>query len=280
MLMDKILKLEKRTAKQIQNHYEIEKNLARKLKNASKEERKYLYSALYDELYRKVPDHPQLKVKADTNLKRKAVERQMSLLCKYLDKDSIFLELGPGDCQLSFEVAKYVKKVYAIDVSKKITMNTHQPKNFKLLISDGSSVEIQPNIIDIAYSNQLMEHLHPEDASDQLKGIYNAIIPGGIYICITPHRFTGPQDISQYFDNVAKGFHLREYTNKELYQLFKFVGFSKIESFIGENGIYIKIPINFIILIENFIEKISYNLRKIISKGLLFGFRIIIIAIK
>jgi len=280
MLIDKIFKVENRTAKQIQNHYEIEKDLARRLKNASREERKYLYSTFYDELYRKVPDHPQLKVKADINLKRKSVERQMSLLCKYLDKDSIFLELGPGDCQLSFEVAKYVKKVYAIDVSKEITMNPHQPKNFKLLISDGFSVEIQPNIIDIAYSNQLMEHLHPDDALDQLKGIYNAMIPGGIYICITPHRFTGPQDISKYFDNVATGFHLREYTNKELYQLFKFVGFSKIESFLGENGIYVKIPINSIILIENFIEKISYNLRKIISKGLLFGFRIIIIAIK
>lgn len=280
MLINKILKVKKRTAKQIQNHYEIEKDLARRLKNASKEERKHLYSTLYDELYQRVPDHPQLKIKADNTEKRKAVEKQMSLLFRYLDKNSIFLELGPGDCQLSFEVAKYVKKVYAIDVSNTITMNPYLPKNFKLLISDGSSVEIPPNIIGIAYSNHLMEHLHPEDAIDQLKGIYNAIIPGGIYICITPHRFTGPHDISKYFDNVATGFHLKEYTNKELYQLFKFIGFSKIDIFIGANGIYVKIPINFIILIEKFIEKFSYNLRKIISKGLIFGFRIIIIATK
>jgi ubiquinone/menaquinone biosynthesis C-methylase UbiE len=213
-------------------------------------------------------------------LSKKAVDRQMQLLYKFLGRDSTFLELGPGDCQLSFEVAKYVKKVIAIDVSKKITRNSLQPKNFKLIISNDSRIVIPQNSIDIAYSYYLMEHLHPEDAIDQLKEIYDALIPGGTYICITPHRFTGPQDISKNFNNVATGFHLKEYTNKELYELFKSVGFSSINSFIGENGIYIKIPINFIILIENFIEKISFNFRKIISKVLLFGYRIIIIATK
>ena len=71
-----------------------------------------------------------------------------------------------------------------------------------------------------------MEHLHPDDAVDQLKNIYNALVNGGKYICITPNRLTGPHDISKYFDNVATGFHLKEYTVTELSGLFREVGFS------------------------------------------------------
>ena len=37
------------------------------------------------------------------------------------------------------------------------------------------------------------------------------------FICLTPHRSTGPHDMSKYFGDVATGFHLKEYTNKELY---------------------------------------------------------------
>ena len=44
-----------------------------------------------------------------------------------------FLEIGPGGCVLSFEVAKWVKKVLAIDVSKEVTKITTSPGNFELI---------------------------------------------------------------------------------------------------------------------------------------------------
>ncbi len=50
---------EPRSPEQIREHYEIEKELANRLRKASKPERRALYSALYDELYRRVPLHPQ-----------------------------------------------------------------------------------------------------------------------------------------------------------------------------------------------------------------------------
>ena len=61
-----------------------------------------------------------------------------------------------------------------------------------------------------------MEHLHPDDALEQLQNIYSALVPGGIYLCITPNRLSGPQDVSRDFDMVATGFHLKEYTISEL----------------------------------------------------------------
>jgi len=118
---------------QIRKHYEIEKRLASKLRAASKEERRYLYSALYDELYRQVPNHPQLLRKANPEYQLRRVYEQMLFLKRFLKPDSLFLEVGPGDCSLCREVARYVKKVYAIDVSKEITKNKTLPRNFCLV---------------------------------------------------------------------------------------------------------------------------------------------------
>lgn len=47
----------------IVHQYEVEKRLAEKLRTASKEERKTLYSEVYDEFFRLVPDQSQLKRK-------------------------------------------------------------------------------------------------------------------------------------------------------------------------------------------------------------------------
>ena len=49
-----------RTMEQRRAHYEVETELAARLRNSSREERRNLYTALYDELYEKVPDHPLL----------------------------------------------------------------------------------------------------------------------------------------------------------------------------------------------------------------------------
>jgi len=218
------------TPKQLLTHYNIEVELAQRLSKASKEDRKELYSTLYDELFRRVPNHPQLMKKHDPAMRLSQVKLVAKSLDRYLRPNTVFLELGPGDCQLSYEIAKSVKKVYAIDVSEEVTHQPEAPDNFELILSDGSSINVPELSVNLAYSNQLMEHLHPEDAIDQLIAIYRALVPGGIYICTTPHRFGGPGDISKFFDKTAKGFHLKEYTNSELYRLFKDAGFSKIYS--------------------------------------------------
>jgi ubiquinone/menaquinone biosynthesis C-methylase UbiE len=191
-------------------------------------------------------------------------------LSQFLATDTTFLELGPGDCSLAFEVAKFVKKVYAIDVSAEITKGLQKPENFKLIISDGTSVNVPPQSIDIAYSNQLIEHLHPDDALEQLQYLYKALVPGGIYICISPHQFSGPHDISKYFDNVATGFHIKEYTNKELYDLFKSVGFQRIQSLLFVKKDYIRFSTFYAIFLESILSRFSYSIRKIIAKTIIF----------
>ena len=195
----------------------------------------------------------------------------MKMLKAFLNMGIIFLEVGPGDCALALEAAKYVKKLFAVDVSKEITKGFTSPDNFQLILSDGCSIPLESNSINIAYSHQLMEHLHPDDAFEQLQDIYRVLIPGGFYICITPNKLSGPHDISKYFDQEATGFHLREYTVTDLVKLFKKVGFSKFKFYCGGKGIYFKIPVFPIICYEKILSYIPYKIRKMILSFRLFS---------
>lgn len=261
---------------QIKEHYELEKSLASRLLNSTKQERQYLYTSLYDELFTKITFHPQLSVKADPTAAAWIVAQRMQLIENFLNSDLIFLEIGPGDCTLSLEIAKHVKKVYALDVSNEITKNLSMPDNFELIISDGCSVPLPDNSVNVAYSHQLMEHLHPDDAVEQLQAVCRALVPGGSYICITPNKLSGPHDVSQYFDEVATGFHLKEYLLSELYQLFRAAGFSKVSLYKSYKTTHLQIPLFSItmllfVAIESILKVLPFPFRrKIASLPMLF----------
>jgi SAM-dependent methyltransferase len=231
-----------RTIAELWEHYQVEKKLANVLRAATRTERRRLYSAAYEELFRRVPHHGQLTRKVSESERSEHTSAQMRLLNRFLKPDTSFLEIGAGDCALSLSIARRVREVYALDVSALITQADGVPANFHLVLSDGTSIPVPHGSIDVAYSNQLMEHLHPDDALEQLANIYRALAPGGVYICITPNRLTGPHDISRYFDSVACGFHLKEYTITELRALFRKVGFRKITHYARYHGTHVAVP--------------------------------------
>ena len=270
--------MDTRTMEQIREQYEIEKELAARLRNAPKQERRYLYSSLYDELFQRVPLHPLLTQKSSPVEAVQAVHSQMRFLGRFVRPNITFLEVGPGDCALSVEMAKFAKQAYAVDVSDAITKGLTPPSNFHLILSDGCNIPVPQNSVDVAYSHQLMEHLHPDDAFEQLQNIYNALVPGGRYVCITPNRLNGPHDISEFFDKVATGFHLKEYTVSELSGLFRRVGFSKIRVYVGFKGNYFVCPAFLIFLCEAFFHKLPTALGSIVRFRLfrpLLGIRLV-----
>jgi SAM-dependent methyltransferase len=223
---------ESRSPEQLREQYVLEKELAARLRNATGRERTHLYSWAYEELFRRIPHHPQLRSKASADEQAQRVAVQMCFLSRWLTPQAVFLEIGAGDCALSFAAAKKVRHVYAVDVSESITSAVTRPANFTLLLSDGTSIPTPPAAVTLAYSNQLMEHLHPDDAMVQLENIYRALAPGGVYICVTPNRLRGPADISAYFDEVATGFHLKEYTAMELVAMFRRAGFRHVRQWL------------------------------------------------
>lgn len=256
---------ETRTPEQLRQHYDVERELADRLRRATKQERRTLYSEVYDELFKRVPEHPQHTNKASPERLAADVAEKMQIAAPFLKKDAVFLEVGPGDCEFAKTVAAEVASVLAIDVSDEITRKRELPANLRLVISDGSSIPVPPDSVDVAYSNQLMEHLHPDDALDQLRGLHAALKPGGVYICITPSRLTGPHDISFAFDREATGFHLKEYTVGDLAALFRQVGFAKVRIVFGGRGKFMLLPAWTATIFENLLGMLPHGLRKAIA---------------
>jgi SAM-dependent methyltransferase len=233
------------TQEQLRQFYEIEKELAAQLRVASKEERLGLYQELYAELFKRVPYHPMLTRKASPTETARAVDMQLRFVKRFLRPDCTYLEIGAGDCAHAFEVAKLVGTVYAVDVSNVLANRSGKPSNLDLVLSQGTNIPVPEGTIDVAYSNQLMEHLHPDDALEQLDNIYRVLAVGGRYICVTPNRLAGPGDVSAFFDDEATGLHLREYTYQDLGELFRQVGFSQISGYVGHQrgGVYVRAPL-------------------------------------
>ncbi len=232
-----------RTREQLYEHYLIEKELANRLRVACREERRRLYPIVYEELYRRVPLHPQLQRKKSASETQSAVDQQFQFLQRFLAPGTTFLEVGAGDCALSSAVAQHVAKVYAVEVAAGVSGREGFPANLELILSDGFAIPVPEGSVKLAYSNQVMEHLHPEDASEQMQNIFRALAPGGRYACITPNHLNGPHDISRHFDSDASGFHLKEYTTTERSRLFREVGFSRVQAYVGIKRHYFPAPV-------------------------------------
>jgi SAM-dependent methyltransferase len=268
---------ERRGAAQLRAHYAIERELAARLRGATKEQRRRLYTEVYDELMRRVPDHPMLS--GDDEVSHPSDRWNLAFLERFLRPGCTYLEVGAGDCKFAATIAQRVKKAYAVEVCEQLTHHVARRPNFEVVISDGTSIPVPDASVDVAFSNQLMEHLHPDDAQDQLRNIYRSLAPGGRYVCVTPNRAYGPVDISQYFDEVATGFHLKEYSIAEISQLFRSAGFSRLTFYVGARQLYIPAPKAPLVALESLLGALPYQVRKAIAdtKGAraLLGMRVV-----
>jgi SAM-dependent methyltransferase len=105
--------------------------------------------------------------------------------------------------------------------------------NLEWGISDGVHFErFEPfNTYDYVISNQVIEHIHPDDLVEHCKNVRSILKPEGSYIVCSPHVWHGPSDISAVFKyDKSIGMHLKEYTNFELYKCLKKAGFKKVLS--------------------------------------------------
>lgn len=245
------MKGDERSQEQIRRHYEIETGLADRLRRATFEERRELYGRTYAELYSRIPDIPHLDPSKSGGARAQDIVRQCAFLSKFLHPKSRFMEVGPGDCKLSIAISSHVYAVYAVDVTREVVDKLILPPNVHFNLSDGCSIPLPDNTIDVALSDQVIEHLHPEDAAEHLKSVRRALTPGGMYICITPNRLYGPHDVSKYFDHEAKGLHLREYSATELMKAFTAAGYSQVYVYTTLRSMKsIRLPVFFVTLLE------------------------------
>jgi glycosyltransferase involved in cell wall biosynthesis/SAM-dependent methyltransferase len=262
-----------RTAARLREHYEVERRLARSLERADAKTRRALYATLYEDLFRAVPDHPQLVRRRDPEEIRRRVRSQLRPLVALLRPDLRFLEMGAGDGAFCAELASRVARVYALDVSRSLLTSGSAPPNLHRIISTACDIPLASQSVDFAYSNQLIEHLHPEDAEVALREAYRVLVPGGTFVCVTPSRITGPHDISKYFARVATGFHLKEYTGVELYQALAKGGFSRVRFLIWTGKRFRRVSIGTFRLVETILGALPFQMRvRLGERGLLSAF--------
>ncbi len=259
-----------RPSNEVHHQYSVERELAARLRAATKEERLRLYRQVYDERISRIPSHPLLVRSLDPAATQAANARKLRLLRPFLGPGTRFLELGAGDGSLARAVAPYVEKVYAVDVSLALVPRTAWPDNLEWLLIDGVSLPLQPGSIDFAYSDQVLEHVHPEDAAEQTRNVCDALRPGGSYLCVTPHPFSGPWDVSRFFDDVATGLHLKEYTFQELVALLASAGFERVHALVSLHGRHLSPAVHpgpFIAL-EQVVGHLPRTWRKSVARGL------------
>lgn len=260
-------------------HYLVERELADRLRMSASHERGRLYGEVYDELFRRVPDHPQL-----TNgpaVREGDMRWQLRLLGRFLESGMSFLEVGAGDCRLSLAMAPRAQRVVALDVSEEIASAVRRPDNFELVISDGRRVPLPDSSVDLAYSNQLMEHLHPDDVEGQLRELVRVLRPGGRYVCVTPHRYSGPHDISAFFGCEPTGFHLKEYTVGGLRAAFLGAGFTRMDVVINARLRHFVVPAVTATGLERTLDRLPAGVRRKAARSplrMILGSRVVGVA--
>jgi len=254
---------ETREEARLRAHYLVERELADRLRaSRSFEERQAIFATMYDELFARVPDHPRLAARRpDSEYREQGVAWNLAQLRPYLKPGCTFLEVGAGDCALATRVAGEANRVYAVDISPSAQSGS-LPENVTFVLTDGREIDVPPGSVDLAFSDQLMEHLHPEDAAAQLANIYRALKPGGVYVCVTPNRVYGPSDISAFFDDEARGFHLKEYSLDDIRGVFRAAGFGRMHTYIGARGAFLRVPAMFVRGVETFVESLPGNIRR------------------
>ena len=253
-----------RTIEQLENHFRVESAIAARLKRANREERVRIYRTMYDDLFSKVPDHPRLMRREDTTRTATMNLVKLRLLRRFLDNAAVVVELGAGDCRFSYELCRHTGFVYGVDISDQRSGSDDVPENFEHVIYDGYNLPLEKGSVDIFFSDQLIEHLHPEDLALHFQMVLGILKDGGVYVFRTPHRFSGPHDISMYFCDEARGFHLKEWTYRELLPVLRGLGYQSCRGYRSLKGRSVRVPIQCFLLGESVLEALSGSVRRLL----------------
>jgi len=147
-------------------------------------------------------------------------------------RPSRIYEIGSGKAELISYLSELGHTCRATEITRE-RGEKHARDTDRLTwgVSDGVHLDRfeERGSYDLVISNQVVEHLHPDDLIEHLTGVNSILAPGGRYILSTPHAWYGPWDISKVFKySKAVGMHLKEYTYAELRAALRAAGFTRI----------------------------------------------------
>jgi SAM-dependent methyltransferase len=238
----------------LRHNFELERRLAGRLRDASAPERLALYGQVYDEYFREARNV------GHTVDDVRETARQVRLVTRFLPRGGRYLEIGAGTCHVAGQIIRWASAVYAVEVSAEVVPTD---VGVTVVLSDGVAIPLPPVSIDLAFANQVIEHLHPDDVRQQMRNVGAVLVDGGKYVCVTPNRLTGPHDVSKYFSAVAVGFHLREYTIRELCVLLLAAGFTDVRVCVAVGGeVLVAVPGHLYAMFEGLLARLPRRARR------------------
>ncbi len=220
-----------RSPERLRHHFEVESELAAKLRASTREERPALFKELYNELFERVPDHPRLTRQESEAGNARRVQNQLNLMRSFLQPGHTLVEFAPGDGRLATAAAQWVGstgRVIGVDISDQRAAGQAVPANFDLVVYDGYHLDLPDGVADVVFSYQFLEHLHPEDINLHFELANRLLKPGGWYVLSTPHRYSGPHDIARHFGGELVCFHFQEWTYGSMERTVSAAGFAEL----------------------------------------------------
>jgi len=217
------------TEEMILRHWELEKELTGRLLNSQSDNRLEIFETCYSRLYSELKWLNEFVHEgASIATKEKEYQKWLELIGPPFSQR--VYEVGSGKAELISYIARHGYSCTATEITAE-RGKKYSSSDVSWKSSDGVHLGRyeQQESCDVVISDQVIEHIHPEDTLDHFCGVYGILKPRGRYIFRVPHRFTGPHDISRVFNcEKALGMHLREMTFQEIRTLSKTAGFTDV----------------------------------------------------
>jgi 2-polyprenyl-3-methyl-5-hydroxy-6-metoxy-1,4-benzoquinol methylase len=154
------------------------------------------------------------------------------------------LEVGCGCGYLSLEIARRGRNVNGVDVSSVAIAAAQQhasrlPRGSQVQfeVMNATELSFPDRSFAMAFSVEVLEHLHERDVLPHLREVARVLKPGGSYWLMTPNRLQGLSVGDRYGvhhhhhdEDETADVHLKEWTYTELMPLLREAGFRRLMS--------------------------------------------------
>ena len=182
-------------------------------------------------------------------------KKEMNLLS--LGKNKNILEIGCGYGEIALSISHICNEIYCIDINilriqeLELQKELNNKSNIHPIIANALFLPFQKKYFDLVYSLHFIEHISKNDLRNVLIDIKKLLKPHGQLFLVTPHIFW------RYLIPT----HVHEYSIRELSNLLRYAGYSKIYWEIPSTKRFVLIrfmkwiPIELIIPIEFIFQK-------------------------
>lgn len=212
-------------------HWELEKKLANTLRQSKKRDRWKVTTDCYREFYNQLPWLKELNHSVDTHFFEKRARVMSRLMGTSVKR---IYEIGSGTGRILSRLAGEGHLCRGMDIfTARGLEDKKDQSNLTIGVSDGVHLDRfeRTRSFDVVFSENVIEHLHPDDLFEHFQSVYSLLDKGGKYILKTPHVFSGPHGLEKIFGlKILQGFHLKEYSYCEIRALAFQSGFRSIKA--------------------------------------------------